>query len=127
MAYEVMLSETGNYLLIRLTGKVTIELAWDFSVVATQRANQLGIDGFLFDVREAANVESDTQNYAFAFGGMAELKLSKTSRAAVLRHPDDSSHDFLVWAAREAGYNVRIFTDRDEAVAWLEERPDLTC
>ncbi len=121
MAYEIFLSESGEHLIIRVTGKLTIELAAQLLSEAVRRGDNSGIARFLYDVRQSVNVESDLLNYVFAFEDLDKFLPDKAGRAAILRQPDDISHDFLVLAARKVGYNVRVFTDWDEAVAWLAE------
>ncbi len=121
MAYEILPHENSNYLTVRVTGNLTTELAAQLSIDAGREANNRGVERYLYDVRQSVNVESDVQNYLFAFEGLEKLIPNKTSRTAIVRRPDDISHDFVVLAARKVGYNIRVFTDCDNAIAWLEE------
>jgi hypothetical protein len=41
--------------------------------------------------------------------------IDKYARIATLVNPDDHSHDFIETVARNAGLNVKIFTDPDQA------------
>jgi len=49
------------------------------------------------------------------------LDLQKNARSAILTSRDDRSHDMVETFMRNAGYNVRIFTDESAAVAWLDD------
>ncbi len=118
MAYTISARKT--YIRIHVMDVVTVELARLFS----QEARQWGIDHnlsrFLFDMRTVPNGETTLTNYLFAYEDMAQLKLSRVARSAILVSPDDQSHQFVETVTRNAGYNVRMFTDEAAAVAWLE-------
>jgi hypothetical protein len=121
MAYEIVLSENRKYMIIKLSGKVTGELAWTFSLEVVKKGYQQGIYGFLFDIQEVVSVDFSALHRTFTFGRLNELEMCKTNRFALLRKPHELSHDLLVGDANENGYNACVFTDRDEAVVWLEE------
>lgn len=121
MGFEITISESGKYLVIRVSGEITVELARQFSIEAAVQGDKHHLQRFLFDVREAPNVESMMRNYMYVTEDMEDLNLSRTVRSAILTSPEDRSHDFIETAIRNAGYNVRLFTDREAAVAWLEE------
>jgi hypothetical protein len=79
------------------------------------------INRYLCDLRGAPNIESVSQNYDFAYEGASEAGLSRNARSALLTDPDDNTHNFIETLLRNAGFMVKIFVNREEAVAWLEE------
>lgn len=120
MAYTISIPARKTYIRIQVTDVITVELARHFS----QEARQWGIDHnlsrFLFDMRTVPNVETTLTNYLVAYEDMAQLKLSRVARSAILVSPDDQSHYIVETVTRNAGYNVRLFSDETAAVAWLE-------
>ncbi len=121
MSYAVTLSESRRFLVITVEGSITVELARSFAREASRVSGDSGINRFLFDVREASNVDSVIANYRFAYEDMPALGLSRSARSAILTREDDRSHEFVELAAQNAGYLVRLFSERGAAVAWLEE------
>lgn len=121
MSYEITIPESGKYVRVRVTAAITIELARQFSKDAASHGVKHNLKAFLFDVREARNVASTLLNYQYAHKEMADMKLDKTARSAILVSSKDKSHDFIETLSRNAGYNVRLFTDEAAAIAWLEK------
>ena len=100
---------------------MTTDLAGQWYADLEERNRSLDIKRFLFDVRSANNVSSIIENYLFAYEGSASLDMPRDVRSAILISEEDHSHDFIEVTFRNAGYNVRIFTDESSAVKWLEE------
>jgi hypothetical protein len=121
MHYTMDLPEHGKYVRVLVTGDITREFAGRYSIAAKELAEQHGRKRFLFDLRQARNVESTVQNYQYAYADMPRFELDRLSRAAIIRDPEDHSHDFVELVSRNAGYNVRFFTSEEAAIAWLEE------
>lgn len=121
MSYEISLPENRKYVYVRVTEAITIELARRFSKDSAVLGRKHNLNRFLFDVREARNVARTLLNYQFVHKEMAALDLDKAARSAILVSPADKSHDFVETLARNAGYNVRLFTDAAAAIGWLEE------
>lgn len=121
MRYDISLSERGKYIRITILGDITVDTAWDFTRDSMEASSTHGVDRFLYDARQAQNLSSVLENYKFAYEGSKEMELSHSARSAILAAPDDKSHQFVVTAFRNAGFNVLGFTDEEAAVAWLEE------
>lgn len=113
------MSENGRIVVCRVHKPVTVALAMAFSQALEAASEASGVDRFLTDVRGVPNVSRLAENYNYAHTDMAELGLRRAVRAAVLADPWDRSHEFVETVSRNAGYNVRVFYDRDEAVTWL--------
>ena len=119
MKPEIYIAEDGKYIVCRVKQNIEVQLAKEFSKQVDKLSREHGIKKFLFDVRGAPNVESASKNYSFAYDDMADMGLQKDALSAVLADPEDRSHDFIETVARNAGYNVRLFSNEQEAIAWL--------
>ncbi len=121
MKYKLTLAESGKYVICQVFEPVTTEFALEFGKAAADASHQHDVSRQLYDVRAVRNVASVHHNYDFAYKDMELLELDNTNRAAILVDPNDRSHDFVEIVSRNAGYNVRVFTDEQKAIAWLEE------
>jgi hypothetical protein len=121
MSYKVAISENGSFVICKVTGQFTADVAKQFTIEMDRVSRASGIKRFLTDVRNAPNVSDVFQNYSFVNTDMTELKLQKDVRSAILVSATDTSHDFVETASRNAGYNVRVFDDEGGAAAWLSE------
>ncbi|MDY6943545.1 MAG: hypothetical protein SVU69_11130 [Pseudomonadota bacterium] len=119
--YDISISGNGNYIICRVDVPITKEIARDYSLDVDRLSREKNIKRFLFDLRRAPNIESTFDNYDYAYEDMPDMRLQRDVRSAVLVSPDDHSHDFPETVMRNAGYNVRLFTDLEAAVVWLEE------
>ncbi len=75
MGYEIQISESRKFLRVRAEGKVTVELARQWSAELKEMSRTYGIRSFLFDVRAAKNTSSVAENYFFAYKDATELGL----------------------------------------------------
>ena len=121
MDYEISLASTGKYIVCRVIGPMTVDIARQFAKDMDQLSRERNIKRFLTDVRNAPNVSDVFQNYTFANKDMADLNLQRDVRAAVLVDPNDKSHDFIETVTQNAGYVVRVFDDENAAILWLDE------
>jgi hypothetical protein len=121
MEYSITPSEDGSYIVIKVEGNITRKEAMQQNREAHALGKQLGINRYLVDVTEARNVEPPIENYEFAYNDMhRDEKLDITARIAALVDPDDHSHDFVETVSRNAGFDMRLFRDRDEALRYLQ-------
>lgn len=121
MSYNITLSEDGQYIISRMTGPVTAELARESSMELHRMCREHNIKRVLTDVRDVPNTLNISQNYEYAYKDMEELGLQRDVRVAILASPDDRSHDFVETVSRNAGYNVRVFHAENAALAWLNK------
>lgn len=119
MAIELSTSESGKYIISRVTGEINSEIALELAVRTSEFALQVGTANRLVDLRGTPNTQSVVLNYDFAYRELEEV-LDRGTKAAVLVSPGDDSHDFVMNAIRNAGFNGRKFTDEAAAIAWLE-------
>jgi hypothetical protein len=126
MDYEVVIANSGRYVLIKvlvpMTGAIGVRCGTDAYRLGVERK----VNAYLFDLRDSPNVQSVVDNYEFAHQEIADFGFPKSSRSAFLVRPDDHSHDFINTAFFNAGYVTKLFTDEASAVSWLEkESPSL--
>ena len=123
MDYEVALAENGTYVCVRVMTAITAELAMQFVRDAFELGRQHGIRKLLADERGCRSLSSISEKYAFAYSKGQEIGLSAEWQIALLEDEDNASVEFLETVLLNAGYNCRIFSDEDRAIAWLEDRP----
>ena len=122
MCYTIAPSPDAKYIVLKVTGNMTCQLAMQQNREAHAMGKKLGIHRYLVDVTESRNVESAVDNYRFAYDDMRQAPdIDKTARVAMLVSPGDHSHDFVETVVRNAGLSVRLFTDRELAVGFLLE------
>lgn len=119
MDYSIEISDNRKYIICQVNAPLTTELANAYTIELDRMSREMGIQRFLFDVRNSRNVLSTIDNYDYAHKEMKEMDLQKDIRSAILASLDDHSHDFFELASQNEGYNIRIFRDEDEAAAWL--------
>lgn len=120
-SYAITLPEEGDYVLVKVTGLISREFAVRFVDESRRVGAASGMYRYLFDVRDARNVETALGNYQYAHEDMARLELDRRARLAILAAVEDPSHDFVETVMSNVGYNVRLFRDKEQAVAWLRE------
>ena len=111
----------GKYFRINAKVDVTTEIARSWLSELANYSRESGVHNYFFDVRNVKNISNVTDNYNFAHHDVSSLNIEKTGRHAILVSPDDHSHDFIETSMLNAGYNVKIFHDEDQAINWLEE------
>lgn len=121
MDFEVYLSQSQRYLVCRAFAPITAEITREMAFQVGKLAAVTGVRNRLIDVRNMPNLMSVPSNYDLAYKDMEEMQIDRSTKVASLQSSDDHSHDFVCTAIRNAGYNLRVFTDEAEAIAWLEE------
>jgi hypothetical protein len=121
MDFEVSVADSRKYLVCRAQGPITSETSHAMAVAMNQLAEESGIDGRLIDVRGQPNLMSVISTYDLAYKEMDSLGINRATKVASLVNAGDTTRDFAHDAIRNAGFNLRIFTDEAAAIAWLEE------
>lgn len=120
MPIELSLVDSGKYQYVRVSGPITPEISHQIALRTEAFADETGVKSVLFDLRDSRNVSSVAENYDLAYKELEELDIKRSTKAALLLSPDDCSHDYVVIALRNAGYNARKFIDVVKAEEWLE-------
>ncbi len=113
-------SSDGKYIIQKIVGEINAELAMQYNHESHALGRQLGIRRYLVDLTECHNTDSVLGNYGFAYKDMpTDERMDRLARVALLAAAEDHSHDFVVVVTRNAGLNVSLFRDRDEAIRHL--------
>jgi hypothetical protein len=120
MDYTITPSIDGAFIILKIKGIINREIAMRLNLEAHALGRKLHVKRYLVDVTEAKNTDTIIGNYNFAYSDMQQMEgIDKHALVATLVSPDDHSHDFIGTVARNAGLNVEIFTDADEAKRFL--------
>jgi SpoIIAA-like len=121
MPFSISVSENQKYIICEVTGEITLDTAREFTKELDRMSRSLKIKRFLTDVRNAQNALNTLEQYDFAYKDMAEMKLQRDVRSAILVAATDTTHDFVETVTLNAGYGVRVFHDENAAIEWLNE------
>lgn len=120
MAYTIEVSPDGCFLVITVRGSFGSEEGLKYTAEAHALGARLGIDRVLVDVTGAVNSDVTENSYDFAYRRLPRgADHPGPRRIATLVSPDDHSHDFVLLASQNAGFNVRSFRDRAAAESYL--------
>ena len=120
MDYSIKLSDDGKYVVTTVYSPVTAELENEFSSDSLKMCFKTAVYKILVDVSRVRNTASNIDNYLLAYENLAKIKNSKNVRLAVLVKPGDHSHDFIETVVTNAGHTCRLFSDKDNAIEWLD-------
>ena len=121
MDLEVYLSDSQKFIVCRAPKQITEEVTRHMTAAIAKLTETTGVVNRLIDVRDARNVMSVATNYDMAYKTMEAMQLDRSTKVAILHHPTDTSHEFVCTAARNAGFNLRTFTDEAAATVWLDD------
>jgi hypothetical protein len=120
MNYTVSVAETGDYVLIEVHGVINRQVGIQIIQESHARGRGLGIDRFLIDATDAVNEDSTIDQYQFANNDIPLTEgLNRFAKVAVMVDPADNSHDFIETVLRNVGVNIRLFHDREQAMAFF--------
>ncbi len=120
-SFKVEYIRDGNYVRVRVLNQVTRNLAAAFAAQAEDECNQKGCPGYLVDSRGFPNIDTVHDNYQYSAWDLKKLEDKPKIKHAILTDADDDTHDLPILAMQNMGFNVKKFTDEQEAIAWLKE------
>ena len=88
-------------------------------------AEKYGVYQFLLDTRGRSFLGTYVDLFRFARKILYKEGFNSRWKVALVTSPKDRSHDMLEIFTHNAGYQVKIFTDYDEAQVWLTWQSDL--
>jgi hypothetical protein len=118
MIKEIKVSDSGKYIIVCVNEDMTRSLAESLGLGAMHLGNRKNINKYLYDLRNSRNKESVNANYIFANQDLKRLEPNPSNKIAMLTSPNDKSHDFIETVLRNAGYDVKLFVNESEAIAW---------
>jgi len=128
MPWDVRYIEESNVVETRYSGRLTTDELHDVVVATFELGKARGTHSFLGDCSELGAPDSLVDIYTL-------VKFYETlpvdpgaKEALVLPAAQAVQHDlgFYETVAQNRGFNVRLFTDREHALAWLTGRGDHT-
>jgi hypothetical protein len=120
MKCTIKLSENEDYVLLQIDADFTSKEMMEWVIESHTLGREKGVRSYLVDVRNARNIDSAFGKHKFAYSDMKKTETAdKNARVAALIRPNDDSHDFVELASNNAGMNMKLFTDIDEAIEFL--------
>ncbi len=116
MNYEITVSKDGKYIILKVVGPISRQLAVKYNLEAHALGKQKGIDRFLLDFTECRNTDTVLRNYKYVYEDMQNPNINQKARTALLVNPNDHSHDFIEALFRNAGADFTLYHDRDVAM-----------
>jgi len=101
---------------------LTPKLLKDFIGETAKKANECGIDNFLFDLRNAPNRANIIDHYEMVYERSPKLGFkSRSKHALVVSQKDIVDYSFVETILINAGYQSKMFKDELSAIEWLEK------
>lgn len=121
MGQTINVSDDGKYLILKISGEINRKTAMEYNIESHKKGKELGIKKYLCDLIDAKNIETNIDNYVFAYKDMQNpMAVDTTACVAMVVDPEDHSHDFVETVSRNAGLNVKLFRDYNKAVEYLK-------
>jgi len=120
MDYSISPDGTGKYIVVKIKGALRHQESIQLLTEAFDLGAELGIAQYLLDVTESPHAWPLGADYTFVNETVRnENNFNPNAKTAVLVSPEDTSHDFIIMVSSNAGLNIRLFRDREEALAFL--------
>ncbi len=123
MEVSIAVSEDEKYIILMGKGEIKADDPTGLIkplIEAHELARNKGIRNILVDVTEARNALGVFDSYEIVHRRIAqEPAINRYARVALLVAPDDHSHDFTETLAQNAGFNLTLYRDREQALASL--------
>lgn len=119
MEFEIDLAADGSHICVTINSVLTQELRRRYIEAALALARETGLNRFLIDARTAPSSTSVVDDYQAAYEITRQSGVRPGTRIAGLLAEGDSSRAFLETVANNAGFQVRMFTDKADALDWL--------
>ncbi len=122
MALSVQYDRERRFVLVEVTSLIDTAVATSIAREVVSLGAIHDCKNFLLDFRKTAIVEGTMEIYNFA-NSLPDLGLGRDVRIASIISGEDPDHRFYETVARNLGFDVRYFTDREQAERWLAEQP----
>jgi len=121
MAYTVKFIPQENYILTKVYGPLDLAHATAFTTEATTLAKVTDCKRFIFDLTETVLIEMAAGILKYV-DNRHEMGFEKSFISAVIYSPDEVDLKFFETAAQKEGYNEKLFTNLEDAIAWINEK-----
>lgn len=124
MAKTITYSEKIDAVLVTYSGRVALEEIQETIRAALAMAVERRCRRFLVDavdLQSSGGTLTDTYELPKVFEHFADIRTYKDAIILPRRKPEAQDIKFFETTARNRGYNVRVFSDRQTAIDWLME------
>jgi hypothetical protein len=121
MAHEISIPPEGGFVLVQVSGTLTADEVGRMVTAARAMSDSATLP-ILYDMSAATPGSVSRSDLFWMPRNMPALKSPWARRVRVgLVHPAEHGEDALFWETsfRNLGLDVKAFTSREEAVAWL--------
>jgi len=121
--YKITPSSDETYIILKVVGEIIGQEMMKHIVKAHALGSEMNINCYLVDTTEARNVDSNLNNFNFAHSEIKHTEeINKQAKIVALVNKEDHSHDFIEKVFIKAGYNFKLFTDPNLAMAHLRQK-----
>jgi len=122
MAYEVALAPDSTHVVVSVTGSITLPEVTDMVTAARALSDRSGVP-ILYDMSAATPGDVSKSDLFWMPRKMGVLNSPWARRVRVaLLHPAEHAENARFWedSFRNLGLDVKAFTERGDAIAWLQ-------
>jgi hypothetical protein len=122
MSYQLKLKKEPAYLFVQVTGIRTLETVLAAGKEVILACDEQGYNRVLVDVQEMTGELTTFEVYDLGTGDLKEFRRPGQLKMAILDLEENRSRfRFFETVFHNRGYNLRIFSNMDEAIKWLRE------
>ena len=122
--FDLKLEPNGSFAILTNHRDVKLDSAIEHQRAMRMFAEKHRVYHFLLDTRGRTFSGTYVDLFRFARKLLHKEGFDSTWKVALVTSPKDRSHDMLKIFTHNAGYQVKIFTNYDEAQVWLTWRSD---
>ncbi len=118
----ISIKKGENFVHSCVRGPITWELLAEQMTKTAEKAKEWDFRRHLVDFREAKKQLGVLDDYDIAHKKAREYGFKPGSKhALIVRYEEIDGFSFVETVFRNAGYNLRIFTEEDEALDWIKK------
>jgi hypothetical protein len=116
---DVKVENTPNYLHILVTSEFSVALAYQVIDLSIEKCKEINQNRVLLDVREMMGTITLMDKF-YVGSHASKLWLHRIQTAMIGRKNQITVDNFLESFLVSRGVNVRVFTEREAGIKWLE-------
>ena len=122
MQYELDHLKDQNYVTVKVTclQGLSLDTAIRFTGEYTDLGARLNTKKCLIDMQGITSTSGVIGKYQFAYIEARKAGLTPDWKIALLKDADDETPDFIETVMNNAGYRFKVFTEKSDAVQWLD-------
>ncbi|MDA0745358.1 MAG: STAS/SEC14 domain-containing protein [bacterium] len=118
MSFRIEVDEVFQVVRVEASGDLNPDVGLQIAGEATAVAEPHGIKRFLYDFREMVPRSIAAEVYQLP-SRMGEAGMDRSQKIAVVYTGDEERFRYFETVVRNAGFEVFLFTDIDDAMQWL--------